>query len=271
LPPTTSPTPSRHAEPSRLLGGNSWSRTPWTAWPPGRSGDKGSPNRPHAGSHEPKKPAGKPVKPVGSVGIKNCRHGLGLGTGPVPNGSRNPASDDLRQQPTHDRCRLRLCDNPEDTDHAAAQPYARMQRPRGFGLEQLRTRVGAAPPRPNDGRDSTNSRRQGASSTKSWPSFTGSWDRTQSPATGSLYRWSQCKSSPVRETTSGGSTAQLLNNLEVATRRRRPEDVRVIMTDAPTRARTSTPTPMLMPCRSSGRHHRTSLLRPCCSVAVRRQ
>jgi hypothetical protein len=35
-----------------------------------------SPNRSHTGSHEPKKPAS-------SVGIKNYRHGLGLGTGPV--------------------------------------------------------------------------------------------------------------------------------------------------------------------------------------------
>jgi hypothetical protein len=43
----------------------------------------GSPNRPNTGSHEPKKPAGKPVKPIDSVGIKNCNHGLGLGTGPV--------------------------------------------------------------------------------------------------------------------------------------------------------------------------------------------
>jgi hypothetical protein len=45
----------------------------------------------------------------------------------------------------------------------------------------------------------------------------------------------------------------------------------VTMTDAPTRARTSTPTPMLMPCRSSSGHHRTSPLRPCCGMAVRRQ
>jgi hypothetical protein len=39
-------------------------------------GDQGSPNRPHTGSHEQKN------RPV-NQGIQNCRHGLGLRTGPV--------------------------------------------------------------------------------------------------------------------------------------------------------------------------------------------
>jgi hypothetical protein len=72
---------------------------------------QGSLNRGKAGSHGSKKPAGKPVKPAGSRRLKNFRHGLGVGTGPVhvpgrtgpvppgtgqtglvPNGLWNPAS-----------------------------------------------------------------------------------------------------------------------------------------------------------------------------------
>jgi hypothetical protein len=41
-------------------------------------------------------------------------------------------------------------------------------------------------------------------------------------------------------------------------------------TDAPMRARTSTPTPMLTLRRSSGGCHRTLPLRPCCCAAAQR-
>jgi hypothetical protein len=39
---------------------------------------------------------------------------------------------------------------------------------------------------------------------KSSPSFTGSWDRTQSPTTNSQHRRTQCRSNPVMGTVSGG-------------------------------------------------------------------
>jgi hypothetical protein len=83
-------------------------------------------------------------------------------------------------------------------------------------------------------------------------------------------RWSRCRSSHVRGPKSDSSVVLLPNNLEFVPRRCRPEDVPVTMTDAPTRVRTSTPTPMVMPCYSSGGRHRTSPLQPCCCVAVQR-
>jgi hypothetical protein len=79
------------------------------------------------------------------------------------------------------------------------------------------------------------------------------------------------RSSPVRGTASGGSTAEPLNSPEPEHRRRRPGDEHTTTTDAPTRALTSTPTPMLMPRHSLGGRRRTLLRQPCCCVAVRRQ
>jgi hypothetical protein len=75
----------------------------------------------------------------------------------------------------------------------------------------------------------------------------------------------------VRGTTSGRSVVLLPNNLEPAPRRCRLEDAHTTTTNAPTRARTLTPTPTAMLRCSSGGHHRTSPLRPCCCAAARRQ
>jgi hypothetical protein len=74
----------------------------------------------------------------------------------------------------------------------------------------------------------------------------------------------------VSGTASGRSAAQPSSNLKPAPRCRQPEDVHVKMTYAPMRARTSTPTPMVMPRRSSGGHRKTSPLLPCCCAVVRR-
>jgi hypothetical protein len=73
-----------------------------------RRAEQVSPNRPTMVPTNQKKPAGKPVKPAGSVGIKKYRHGLGLGTGPVPpgtgrtgpvpNGSGNPGGEHQHQR-----------------------------------------------------------------------------------------------------------------------------------------------------------------------------
>jgi hypothetical protein len=75
---------------------------------------------------------------------------------------------------------------------------------------------------------------------------------------------------PRDGTTSGGSAAQPLNNLEPAHRRRRPGDVHATTTNTPTRVLTSTPVPMLTPQHSSGGPRRTSPPQPCYCVAARR-
>jgi hypothetical protein len=125
-----------------------------------------------------------------------------------------------------------------------------------------------APPPPNDGRGSMNSRRPSASSKKGWPCFTRRWGWTQSPVIDNRHRTSSCRSSPVRGTTNGGSAARLPNNPKPAQQRRRPRDEHATTTDAPTRAQT--PTPTLTPRHSSSGHRKTSPQQLCCCAAARR-
>jgi hypothetical protein len=89
-----------------------------------------------------------------------------------------------------DRRRLWLCDDPEATDGAATRPLVRMLRVCGVGFEQLHQSQChvTAPPTPNEGCVSMSSQKLDVSSTRSWPTRTGSLGRTLNPATGSLHR-----------------------------------------------------------------------------------
>jgi hypothetical protein len=71
------------------------------------------------------------------------------------------------------------------------------------------------------GRGSTNSRRRGASSTRSWPFFTRSWAWMPSTATDDLHNTFLCRRGPARGTTTDASAVQLLTNHTAVHQRRR--------------------------------------------------
>jgi hypothetical protein len=127
------------------------------------------------------------------------------------------------------------------------------------------------PPTPNGGRDSTNSRRRGASSMRSWPFFTKSWAWMPSPAADGLHKTSLCRRGPERGTATDASVVRLTISCTAAHQRHRHAGRRATTTDTPTRARTSMPTPMLTLCHSSGGRRRTLPLQPCCCAAAQRQ
>jgi hypothetical protein len=141
---------------------------------------------------------------------------------------------------------------------------------------------------PSDGLGSTNSRRRDASSTRSWPFYTKSLAWMPSPTIYSLRRaflrrgsperettidarrrTILCRGSPARGTATDASAVRLSISRTATHLRHRHTGRRSTTTDAPTEARTSTPTPMLTPCHSSDGRLRTSPLRPCCCAAAR--
>jgi hypothetical protein len=123
-PPTTSLTsPSRPVEPSRLLGGSSWSGTPRCT------------------------PVDSPASERPGDGLRQqlARDWRQLG-GHEPHGSGTPRGSAMSAWPQRRAA-------PNRSQHRAT-----------------------VPPTPNDGHGSTSSRRTSASSTRSWPFFTRSWD-----------------------------------------------------------------------------------------------
>jgi hypothetical protein len=113
------------------------------------------------------------------------------------------------------------------------------------------------PPMPSGGRGTTNSRRRGASLTRSWIFFTRSWAWMPSPATDDLHRTFPCWRGPARGTTTDVSVVRLPTIRTTAHQHRRHAGRRATTTDAPKRVRTSTPTPTLTLHHSSGGRRRT--------------
>jgi hypothetical protein len=75
----------------------------------------------------------------------------------------------------------------------------------------------------------------------------------------------------MRGTTTDVSAVQRSGSRTAAHRHHRHAGRHATTTDAPMRARTSTPMPTPMPCHSSGGCRRTLPLRPCYCAAARRQ
>jgi hypothetical protein len=112
---------------------------------------------------------------------------------------------------------------------------------------------------------------RGASATRSWPFFTKSWEWMPSPTTGDLHNTSPCRRSPVRGMAIGVSAVRLPSSRTTARQHHRHTGQHATTTDAPTKARTSAPTPTLTPRRTSGGCRIPYLLQPCCYVAAQRQ
>jgi hypothetical protein len=133
-------------------------------------------------------------------------------------------------------------------------------------------------------RDSTNLRRQGAISTRSWHFYTGSsawkpshasdnqhracWCKakpTRGMAIDARYRTFLCRVSLARRTTTGANADQLQISRVVAHLRRPRAHQSPTTIDAPMEAQMPTP----MHHHSSGGRPRTWLLQPCCYAAAR--
>jgi hypothetical protein len=74
----------------------------------------------------------------------------------------------------------------------------------------------------------------------------------------------------MRGTSTGASAVRLPTSRTAAHQRHRHAGRHATTTDAPTRAQMSTRTPTLTPRRSSGGHHKTLQVQPCCCAAARR-
>jgi hypothetical protein len=171
----------------------------------------------------------------------------------------------VRPAPPHGPRRLRVRGPRDDMiprgNATSAWPLHRA----ALNRSQLRATVLLTP---SGGRGSTSSRRRGASSTRSWLFFTKSWAWIPSPATDSLHKTSPCRKSNVMGTASGVSAVRLPISRTPAHQHRRRTGWHAATTEKPTRARTSTRTPTLTPCRSSDGRRRILLLRPCCCAVV---